>query len=126
MAAAFAERQAEGRGTGPSAIQAVAVVLPTALAVHWSVLRQDLRYTVRSLLKSRGFALAAVLVTALGIGSNTAAFSVANFVLLKPLPFPESDQLVRLCEGPGGGGCTNAMSGLNYREFDARTVPFRS
>ena len=126
MAAAFAERQAEGRGTGPSAIQAVADVLPNALAVHWSVLRQDLRYTVRSLLKSRGFALAAVLVTALGIGANTAAFSVANFVLLKPLPFPESDQLVRLCEGPGGWGCNNQMSGLNYREFVARSVSFRS
>ena len=129
MAAAFAERQAEGRGTGPPAIQAVADVLPNALAVHWSVLRQDLRYTVRSLLKSRGFALAAVLVTALGIGANTAAFSVANFVLLKPLPFPESDRLVRLCEGPrtgGGWGCNNQLSEVNYREFTARSKSFQS
>src|SRR5688500_15726736 len=67
-----------------------------------------------------------VLVIALGIGANTAAFSVANFVLLKPLPFPESDQLVRLCEGPGGWGCNNQLSGLNYREFVARSVSFRS
>ena len=129
MAAAFAERQAEGRGSGPPAVQAVADVLPNALAVHWSVLRQDLGYTVRSLRKSRGFALAAVLVTALGIGANTAAFSVANFVLLKPLPFPESGRLVRICEGPrtgGGWGCNNQLSELNYREFITRSVSFQS
>jgi predicted permease len=126
MAAAFAARQAEGRGTGPPAIQAVADVLPNALAAHWSVLRQDLRYTVRSLRNARGFAAAAILVTALGIGANTAAFSVANFVLLKPLPFPEPDRLVRLCEGPGGWGCNNQMTGLNYREFVGRSVSFQS
>jgi predicted permease len=127
MAAIHAERQAR-RGS-PGHLAVAAEVIPNALALHGSALRQDLRYTLRSLRHSRGFALAAVLVTALGIGANTAAFSVANFVLLKPLNFPEPDRLVRLCEGPrtgGGWGCNNQMSGRNYREFVARSVSFQS
>src|SRR5215204_5017229 len=52
-------------------------------------LLQDLRYGVRVLLKSRGFAL-----LALGIGASTAAFSVVHAVLLRPLPFPEQERLV--------------------------------
>ena len=57
------------------------------------------RYTARTLNRARGFALTAILVTALGVGANTAAFSVADFVLLRPLPFADPDALVRLCEG---------------------------
>ena len=111
------------------AVRAVAETVPNALAVHWSLLLQDLKYTLRSLKNSRGFALAAILVTALGIGANTAAFSVANFVLLKPLNFPDADRLVRLCEGPrtgGGWGCNNELSATNYREFTTRATAFQS
>ena len=75
-------------------------VIMNAPAAHWDILKQDLRYTVRTLNRARGFALTAILVTALGVGANTAAFSVADFVLLRPLPFPDPDALVRLCEGP--------------------------
>src|SRR5215510_11460320 len=56
---------------------------------------QDLRYTVRSLRRMPGFAIVVVVTLALGIGANTALFSVANAVLIKPLSVPHAERLVR-------------------------------
>lgn len=57
---------------------------------------QDLKYSFRSLSKSPSVVLVAVLALALGIGANTALFTVVNAVLLRPLPYPESERLMQL------------------------------
>lgn len=57
-------------------------------------LRQDLRYAVRAFARTPGFTLLAVATIAIGVGANTAIFSVVNATLLRPLPFPRDSELV--------------------------------
>lgn len=59
-------------------------------------LRHDLRFAIRSFLRSPGFSAVTVLTLALGIGATTAIFSVVYGVLLRPLPYPDSDRIVRV------------------------------
>src|SRR5499427_9716843 len=59
---------------------------------------KDLRYAVRGLLRSSGFTAVAVLTLAVGIGANSAIFTVVNTFLIRPLPYPEPDRLVSLFE----------------------------
>ncbi len=97
------------------------------IAAHWDILKQDLRYTARTLTRAPGFAATAILVAAIGVGANTAAVSVADFVLLRPLPFEDPDRLVHVCEGPregGGWGCMNQLSPANYRDLKTMTRSF--
>src|SRR5580700_4744944 len=61
--------------------------------------RQDLRYALRQFVKTPGLAAIVVITIALGVGANTALFSVVNGVLLNPLPYPHPEQLVTVCNG---------------------------
>jgi predicted permease len=80
-------------------------------------LRQDLRLALRTLRRAPGFATVAVLCLALGIGANTAVFSVVNAVLLRPPPVAEPDRLVRLWEAERRGGGYGSVSFPNYRDW---------
>ena len=122
------EDATRGAGRISTAFDAVHDVVPNALLAHLELLRQDLEYAGRAMNRSRAFVLTVVLVTALGVGANTATFSVADFVLLRPLPFTEPNSIVRLCEGPregGGYGCMNQLSPANYRDVAAMTTRVR-
>src|SRR5882762_9824324 len=72
-----------------------------------NTLAQDIRYALRTFVKNLGFALAAVLSLAIGIGANTSIFSVANALLLQPLPYADGERLVILW---------NRSPGLNITE----------
>jgi putative ABC transport system permease protein len=84
---------------------------------------QDLRYGWRTLAHVPGFACAAVLTLALGIGANTAIFSFVDAVLLKPLPYPDADRIVRVLEKPPRGD-RNGISTLNFLDWQKDNAAF--
>ena len=91
-----------------------------------SELRQDMKYGVRVLLRSPGFAAVATLTLALGIGVTTAIFSVVNRVLLSPLPYPESERLVQIWEHSPQDADHNPVSPGNYIDWRQRARSFEA
>jgi hypothetical protein len=91
-----------------------------------------LKFVLRRLRKSPGFAITVLLTLAIGIGANTAVFTVVDSILIKPLPYPQPDQLVAVwLQAPGAAGLTNFAEGLRlspsmYLTFDEHNRTFQS
>src|SRR5438046_3010327 len=84
--------------------------------MHWDTFKQDIRYTLRRLRRDAGFFLAAVLIIGLGVGANTAIFSVVNALLFRPLQFNASERLVWIANtGTGLSGVTSRVA--NYQDW---------
>ena len=98
-----------------------------ARGIPWlDVLMQDVRYTLRTLRRDRSFTVVAVLILALGIGANIAVFSVVNTILLRPLPFPDSQRLIRITtKDPKGGDSSMTYSTDATEEYQQRNKSFQ-
>ncbi len=108
-------------------IAAIADIVNNASHVQWDVLRQDLHYTRRLFRRAPAFALTAIAVSALGIGATTATFSMADHVLLRPLPFHEPDRLVRVWEDQSFRGYPQLeVSPANFRDWQHMSHSFAS
>jgi len=128
MCAIFRRRRQDSAGIVGALLLWVSTfveVLFHAAAVHCDILRQDLRYAARALSRERGFALTAIVVVALGIGANTAVFSLTDYVLLRPLPFADADRLVKLWEVTPGYSRMEA-SPANYRDWKRMSRSFEA
>jgi putative ABC transport system permease protein len=84
----------------------------------------DLRFAVRILAKSPGFTAITLLALALGIGANSAMFTVVNAVLLRPLPFHSADRLAMAWEQSPGAGKPNVVNPQNFKDWEARNRSF--
>lgn len=86
-------------------------------------LLRDLQYAFRTLVKSPGFTTVSLLTLAIGIGGNTAIFSFVDSPLLRPLPYPEADRIVRVLEKPPGFP-RNGISTLNFLDWQRQNTVF--
>src|SRR5580658_4997417 len=100
-------------------------VLFNALRVHLDILGQDLRYVGRTLRQSPGYALTVIAIAGLGIGATTAAFSITDHVLLRPLPFSDADRLVTIWETEQHYEHWE-LSPANYRDWKNQSKSFEA
>lgn len=98
-------------------------------AERFSALGQDMKHVARTVVKSPGFALTTIFVLALGLGANTAIFSVVDSVVLRPLGYAEPDRLVQVYETfplSGGGSRNGSVSFPNYEDWRAEAGSFET
>jgi len=124
LAADFARRRRDRAGVGGIAlwVAAIADVTANASRLHLELLQQDLKYAGRTFARTPGFVITAILVTALGIGATTAAFSVTNYVFLRPLPYADPDRLVTVWHRTPDYRLE--LSPPNFRDLKAQTTSF--
>jgi predicted permease len=106
MTAVFARelRAASGGGALLLLVKTLFDTVVNAAGVHTDIAKQDISYALRSLGRTPGFTATAIVVAALGIGATTATFTIADHVLLRPLPFADPDRLVKLWETQASRG----------------------
>jgi putative ABC transport system permease protein len=100
-------------------------VIVNAAAVQWTIAKRDILYSLRSLRKSPAFTITALLLITIGIGANAAVFTLADFVLVRPLPFPHSERLVKVWEKLRGYSRME-LSPPNYRDFKQASTSFEA
>src|SRR5689334_14957631 len=86
---------------------------------------KDLRFAIRSLVKRPGFTAITLIALALGIGANTAIFSLVNAVILRPLPYPDPDQLVWVYGNIRNGGNRASVSPLDFIDYRNQNQTFQ-
>ena len=128
MAAIFAARRRQsGRPAAGLWAEAVRDIVANAARIHVDILRQDLRYTVRTLARAPGFTATVILVSAIGIGATTAAVALADHVLIRPLPFADPDRLVKLWQDQTFRGFPRMeLSPPNYADWKQLSTSFQS
>lgn len=98
-----------------------------AIRVNAEVVKQDLGWTIRSLRRSAGFTITAVIVAAMGIGATTAAFTLLDHVLLRPLPFTHPEQLTMVYQTQLSKGYSRIVtSPANFRDWQSMGQSFES
>lgn len=127
MCAVFSQRLRDASGFELLAlwIETFFDVLFNAVRVHLDILGQDLRYFWRTLRQSPGYALTVVGIAGFGIGATTAAFSITDHILLRPLPFPDANRLVTIFEVEPHYNQME-LSPPNYRDWKKQSKSFEA
>jgi predicted permease len=129
MAATFARDVGSRRGAARLAAQLRGAldVLATAARAHADMTAQDVRDALRTARRSTGYAAAVVVVSALGVGATTAAFSLVDHVLVRPLPYREPSRLVKLWQDQSYRGYSRMeLSPANFLDWQQQSTGFAS
>jgi predicted permease len=125
----FERRRRDSGGLGRLLLwlEVIADVVTTSVLQHASMLSEDVRHALRTFRRMPVFALTAILIVALGVGANTAAFTAIDQVFLRPLPFRDAGRLVKIWESLTRGGYSyNDPAPGNYADWKAQSKSFEA